>query len=85
MKRFHVHVAGEDLATQAEKDIACCSARSNKHWVADPTGIAWETFHTLGAAPAANDEPAAARAGSACRSPQPASIEPKAARVSCCG
>jgi hypothetical protein len=85
MKRFHVQVAVEDLATQAEKDIACCAARPNKYWVTDPTGIAWETFHTLGASPAVNDQPAAARAGSACCSPQPTRIEPKAARACCCG
>jgi hypothetical protein len=40
-----------DLATQAEKEIDCCYARSNKYWVTDPTGIAWETFHTLGTVP----------------------------------
>lgn len=34
-----------------EKATTCCYARSDKHWVADPQGIAWETFHTLGTAP----------------------------------
>jgi catechol 2,3-dioxygenase-like lactoylglutathione lyase family enzyme len=27
---------------------ACCYARSEKSWIDDPTGIAWETFHTTG-------------------------------------
>jgi len=27
-------------------------ANSDKYWVTDPTGIAWETFHTLGRIPA---------------------------------
>jgi catechol 2,3-dioxygenase-like lactoylglutathione lyase family enzyme len=40
-----------DLTTHAEKETACCYARSNKYWVTDPTGIAWETFHTLGEVP----------------------------------
>lgn len=31
----------------AEENAACCYARSNKYWVEDPSGIAWETFHTL--------------------------------------
>jgi hypothetical protein len=31
-----------------ENEQRCCYARSNKYWVTDPTGIAWETFHTLG-------------------------------------
>lgn len=29
----------------------CCYAKSDKYWVTDPTGIAWETFHTLGRIP----------------------------------
>lgn len=30
-----------------EGSTTCCYARSEKHWVTDPTGIAWEHFHTL--------------------------------------
>jgi predicted enzyme related to lactoylglutathione lyase len=26
----------------------CCYAQSEKSWIDDPTGIAWETFHTTG-------------------------------------
>jgi hypothetical protein len=47
-----------DLSTQAEKEVACCYARSNKYWVTDPTGIAWETFHTLGSVPTFNENEA---------------------------
>jgi lactoylglutathione lyase len=28
--------------------IACCYARSDKAWVADPQGVLWETFKTVG-------------------------------------
>ena len=56
-----------DLATQAETAVACCYARSNKYWVTDPTGIAWETFHTLGSVPTFNGE--AERAAEACCTP----------------
>ena len=38
MKRFHAHDDGE---------TTCCYARGDKHWIADPQGIAWEHFHTL--------------------------------------
>jgi catechol 2,3-dioxygenase-like lactoylglutathione lyase family enzyme len=31
-----------------EEGASCCYARSNKAWVADPTGIRWETFFTFG-------------------------------------
>jgi len=39
-------VAGARLVEQS--DAACCYARSDKTWVNDPQGIAWETFHTHG-------------------------------------
>ena len=31
-----------------EKAATCCYARSDKQWIADPQGIAWETFLTHG-------------------------------------
>lgn len=34
-----------------EMDTACCYAKSDKYWVNDPQGIAWETFHTLDSIP----------------------------------
>ncbi len=30
---------------------ACCYAKSDKYWATDPTGIAWETYHTLDSIP----------------------------------
>lgn len=34
-----------------EEGTACCYAKSDKYWVNDPSGIAWETFHTLDSIP----------------------------------
>lgn len=31
-----------------QTDAACCYARSDKAWISDPQGIAWETFHSYG-------------------------------------
>jgi len=36
-----------DMALQDEGETSCCYARSDKYWVTDPQGIAWEQFHTL--------------------------------------
>jgi hypothetical protein len=36
-----------DMALLDEGNTTCCYARSEKHWVTDPQGIAWEHFHTL--------------------------------------
>jgi lactoylglutathione lyase len=86
LEQLNAQLQRADLATQAEEEVACCYARSNKYWVTDPTGIAWETFHTLGAVPTFNEEPAVARAEGACCTPQPrtAKIEIKAAKTSAC-
>ncbi|WP_151638962.1 ArsI/CadI family heavy metal resistance metalloenzyme [Noviherbaspirillum aerium] len=36
---------------EKEEGVACCYAKSDKYWVNDPSGIAWETFHTLDSIP----------------------------------
>ena len=38
--------AGGDVIEQGQ--TACCYAKSEKSWIDDPAGIAWETFHTTG-------------------------------------
>ncbi|HSI21809.1 MAG TPA: ArsI/CadI family heavy metal resistance metalloenzyme [Methylophilaceae bacterium] len=43
-----------DLAVLTETGTTCCYAKSDKHWVQDPSGIAWETYHTLDSAPTFN-------------------------------
>lgn len=35
---------------------ACCYAQSDKYWVRDPAGIAWETYHTLHGVPMFSNE-----------------------------
>lgn len=50
---------------KTEEGAACCYAKSDKYWVNDPAGIAWETFHTLDTIPvfgAAATDPAASEA-----------------------
>ena len=37
-----------DMALLDEGETSCCYARSDKYWVTDPQGIAWEQFHSLG-------------------------------------
>ncbi len=36
---------------EKEEEVTCCYAKSDKYWVTDPSGIAWETFHTLDTIP----------------------------------
>jgi hypothetical protein len=39
--------ANADLAIKDEGAGTCCYANSDKHWITDPQGIAWEQFHTM--------------------------------------
>jgi hypothetical protein len=44
-------VAAAQIAAFDQANAACCYARSDKYWITDPQGIAWETFHTLDSIP----------------------------------
>ena len=48
LEQIHARLDRADAQIAAEKNVACCYARSDKYWVTDPAGIAWESFHSLG-------------------------------------
>ena len=76
-----------DMALLDEGATTCCYARSEKHWVTDPQGIAWEHFHTLGSIPVFKEAAASTPSEpTACCTPTPRKpigipIKPSA---SCC-
>lgn len=37
-----------DLGVYDEGETTCCYAKSNKAWVEDPSGIAWEAYQNMG-------------------------------------
>ena len=85
---LHGQLQQAEVAAHAEKNTSCCYALSNKYWVTDPAGIAWETFHTLSSVPTFNGEETAAAPESACCAPaEPvklaATIPVKSARTCC--
>jgi predicted enzyme related to lactoylglutathione lyase len=41
-----LHQAGGNVVEQGQ--TACCYAKSEKAWIDDPAGVAWETFFTTG-------------------------------------
>ena len=73
-----------DMALLDEGNTTCCYARSEKHWVTDPQGIAWEHFHTLGDIPVFKEAAPSSAAG-ACCTPAAAAPAPAAPRAACCG
>ena len=36
-----------DIATHSDGKVTCCYAKSEKSWVNDPDGVAWEAYHTM--------------------------------------
>jgi len=55
-----------DMALLNEGETTCCYARSEKHWVTDPQGIAWEHYHTLSDIPVFSEGAKTASEASAC-------------------
>jgi hypothetical protein len=66
-----------DLALLDEGETTCCYARSEKHWVTDPQGIAWEHFHTLDSIPVFSEKAADATPANACCASPAAANKPK--------
>ena len=55
-----------DMTLLDEGETSCCYARSDKHWITDPQGIAWEHFHTLGDIPVFSEKVTAPASADAC-------------------
>ena len=51
LRSMQAQLEAADARLIQEDEQPCCYAQSNKYWVTDPSGIAWETFHTLGTIP----------------------------------
>lgn len=96
---FQVDDAAElvELATRAEAaDVAlldqgattCCYACSDKHWLLDPHGIAWEHFHTLDGAPVYGEsrQTSSSAGATSCCAPsgKPVGIPVNPAGSACC-
>jgi catechol 2,3-dioxygenase-like lactoylglutathione lyase family enzyme len=51
LTQMHSRLQAADAAVVEEKNVSCCYASSDKYWVTDPAGVAWETFRSLGTVP----------------------------------
>lgn len=51
LRGMRAQLQAADARMVEEGEQSCCYAKSDKYWVTDPTGIAWETFHTLSGIP----------------------------------
>ena len=48
---LRAQTAQADLAARDDGVTTCCYSKSDKYWITDPQGIAWETFHTQDSIP----------------------------------
>jgi catechol 2,3-dioxygenase-like lactoylglutathione lyase family enzyme len=55
-----------------EGNTTCCYAQSEKSWIADPAGVAWEAFHTTGESTVYGTSAPRVEAGGACCGPKAA-------------
>ena len=62
LAEIHGRLAAAGSSVVEERDVSCCYARSDKYWTKDPSGIAWESFHSLGTVPVYGEGPAPAEA-----------------------
>ena len=58
-----------DMTLQDVGETSCCYAHSDKYWLTDPQGLAWEQFHTLGNIPVFSEK--AEPASACCAAPAP--------------
>ena len=98
LEDIHTRLQSADTSITAEKGANCCYAKSDKYWVQDPTGIAWESFRSLDTIPfygeqshigAEGAEGAEAAEGGACGTAccptnEPKSADVKTAAKACC-
>jgi catechol 2,3-dioxygenase-like lactoylglutathione lyase family enzyme len=81
LKSMRDQLQRADGAMLEEAGANCCYAKSDKYWVTDPQGVAWETFHSLGAIPVYGDAVETAGEARACCTPE---IAAQPAAKSCC-
>jgi catechol 2,3-dioxygenase-like lactoylglutathione lyase family enzyme len=85
LQELKARAEAADMALLDQGATTCCYARSDKHWITDPQGIAWEHFHTLSDIPVFSEKARPASEAAACCAPRgkPVGIPVKAAS-SCC-
>jgi catechol 2,3-dioxygenase-like lactoylglutathione lyase family enzyme len=75
-------VAAAEITALDQPNAECCYARSDKYWITDPQGIAWETFHTLDSIPVYGK--ARSSESTTCCSPAPRATSQSSTSNACC-
>ena len=86
---LRTQVGKAEISAFDQSQAACCYAKSDKYWINDPQGIAWETFHTLDQIPVFGADTKIAgkgEEGTACCAPaaQPVRFAERVKSGTCC-
>lgn len=90
LEAIYANLQKADTNVLPEKGVNCCYAKSDKYWVTDPQGIAWESFRSLGSVPMYGEEHQAVRGprgvaqATDCCVPR-AEAQPTTKGTTCCG
>jgi hypothetical protein len=74
LRELREQVGAAEIAALDQPDATRCYARSDKYWITDPQGIAWETYRSLGEAEIYGTDRKTAESASACCSPAPSTV-----------
>ena len=47
LETMRAQMSAANISTHSDGETTCCYAKSEKSWVEDPSGIAWEAYHTM--------------------------------------
>lgn len=78
---FRKQLEAADSSLVEQKATTCCYARSDKYWITDPSGLAWETFLSLSSVPVYGEDERSQRESACCI---PLAPSDKAAESNCC-
>lgn len=85
LEQLNQQLKGIKADVVEEKNTACCYAMSDKYWINDPQGIAWEHFHTLDTIPVFGEDNARTDTQTAVSSCcVPITQIPEAEKTACC-
>ena len=68
LEALRTQIANTSIVTHNDGATTCCYAKSEKSWIEDPNGIAWEAYHTMEDVQIFSDKPQKAK--SACCVPE---------------
>ena len=70
LESLRAQMSQANISTHSDGETTCCYARSEKSWVEDPNGVAWEAYHTMADAQLYHSEDVAEPSVACCTEPR---------------